>query len=43
MGDTSEGLEKLESDLKNGVWAERYADLVNLDDLDCGHRLVETS
>ena len=42
LGDVSEGLGKLEIDLKSGVWEQRYSDLLNLDELDCGYRLVET-
>lgn len=42
LGDVSEGLGKLEADLKSGAWAERYADLLDLEALDCGYRLVET-
>ncbi len=43
LGDVSGGLEKLESDLNSGVWEQRYSDLINLDELDCGYRLVETN
>lgn len=43
LGDVSEGLEKLEADLKSGAWEQTYADLLNLEQLDCGYRLVETS
>jgi SAM-dependent methyltransferase len=42
MDDVSEGLEKLEIDLKNGAWEQRYSGLLKLDELDCGYRLVET-
>lgn len=42
LGDVSEGLGKLEADLKSGVWERRYASLLDLEDLDCGYRLVET-
>lgn len=42
IGDTSEGLRELEADLKTGAWERRYAHLLNLDELDCGYRLVET-
>ncbi len=42
LGEVSEGLEKLEADLKNGVWEQRYSHLLDLDNLDCGYRLVET-
>jgi SAM-dependent methyltransferase len=43
LGDVSEGLEKLEADLKSGAWEQRYCDLQNLEELDCGYRLVETN
>lgn len=42
LGDVSEGLEALEADLKNGAWAQRYSNLLNLEELDCGYRLVAT-
>ena len=42
VGDVSEGLEKLAADLDTGVWAERYADLLDLDECDFGYRLVTT-
>jgi SAM-dependent methyltransferase len=42
LGDVSEGLGKLESDLKSGAWEQRYSGLLNLEQLDCGYRLVET-
>jgi len=34
------GLERLENDIATGAWAERYADLLALDELDAGYRLV---
>jgi SAM-dependent methyltransferase len=40
--DVSEGLGKLEADLKSGAWAQRYSHLLHLETLDCGYRLVET-
>jgi hypothetical protein len=40
LGDVFEGLEKLEADLKSGAWEQRYCDLQNLEELDCGYRLV---
>lgn len=43
LDDVSKGLEKLESDLKSGAWEQRYSNLINLDELDCGYRLVETN
>lgn len=42
LGDVSEGLAKLASDLKNGEWERRYSHLVELEALDCGYRLVES-
>jgi hypothetical protein len=38
----SEGLRKLASDLDSGVWAQRYSELLNLDECDVGYRLVTT-
>jgi SAM-dependent methyltransferase len=34
------GLERLRADLESGVWAERHADLLELDELDLGYRLL---
>ena len=42
LGDISVALEKLESDLNSGAWAQRYGDLLDLDAHDCGYRLVTT-
>ncbi len=42
LGDASEGLRKLAADLKSGIWEQRYSSLLNLEELDCGYRLVET-
>lgn len=42
IDDVSEGLGKLEADLNSGAWEKRYPNLYNLDELDCGYRLVET-
>ena len=42
IGDISEGLSNLASDLDTGAWAERYADLLTLDECDFGYRLVTT-
>lgn len=42
LGDVSEGLGKLEADLKSGAWEQRYSYLLNLEELDCGYRLIET-
>ena len=38
----SEGLRKLASDLDTGAWAQRYSELLNLDECDFGYRLVTT-
>lgn len=43
VGDVSEGLEKLARDLETGAWAQRYAELLNLDAYDCGYRLATTT
>lgn len=40
IGDVSEGVSKLEKDLKSGAWRRRYAQLLELTELDCGYRLV---
>ena len=40
IDDPAAKLEKLESDLNSGAWAERYSDLLDLDALDLGYRLV---
>ena len=42
IGDVSEGLGKLALDLETGAWAERYGELMALDELDNGYRLVVT-
>jgi SAM-dependent methyltransferase len=42
LGDMSEALARLESDLDTGVWAERHGHLLALDSCDCGYRLVVT-
>lgn len=42
LGDVSDGLATLESDLKSGEWKRRYSGLLALETLDCGYRLVET-
>lgn len=38
--DLRRGLEDLASDIATGAWAERHADLLALDELDAGYRLV---
>lgn len=35
-----EGLKHLEEDLTSGAWFRRYGNLMQLDDLDCGYRLL---
>lgn len=42
LGDVSDGLGKLKADLRSGAWEQRYSGLLDLEDLDCGYRLVET-
>jgi SAM-dependent methyltransferase len=42
LGDVSEELGRLRDDLDSGAWEERYGDLLALDALDCGYRLVVT-
>lgn len=39
-GDFPEALDKLRYDIESGIWAKRYADLLQLDSLDIGYRLV---
>ena len=43
LGDVSDGLRKLASDLDSGAWARRYSDLLELDECDFGYRLVTTT
>ena len=40
--DNAEGLRRLASDLDTGAWAERYSELLELDDRDVGYRLITT-
>jgi SAM-dependent methyltransferase len=40
LGDISEPLARLERDLDSGAWAERYGHLLELNELDCGYRLM---
>jgi SAM-dependent methyltransferase len=42
LGDVSHALARLEADLASGTWAARYGQLLDLDSLDCGYRLVVT-
>jgi hypothetical protein len=34
------GLARLDRDLRNGAWARQYGHLLELDEFDCGLRLV---
>lgn len=43
LGDVSAALRKLKADLDGGAWARRHADLLALDECDCGYRLVVTN
>lgn len=40
LGDASAGLERLAADLASGHWAERNADILRLESLDLGYRLI---
>ena len=40
--DVADALARLERDLDDGDWAKRNHDLLNLDALDCGYRLIVT-
>ena len=40
LGDVSEGLAKLDADIGNGNWEQRYGHLLGFDELDCGYRMV---
>ena len=42
MDDASDGLARLKADLESGAWERRYADLLGLEELECGYRLVAT-
>jgi hypothetical protein len=42
LGDVSGALARLEADLDSGAWADRHGRLLDLDQLDCGYRLVVT-
>jgi SAM-dependent methyltransferase len=39
-GELDAGLARLEEDLRTGAWTERHADLLALDELDLGYRLL---
>ena len=40
IGDLSDGIAKLAADLESGAWHRRYSNLSELNELDCGYRLV---
>lgn len=40
LGDLSNALSKLESDLNSGAWAKRYGNILECESLDVGYRLV---
>jgi SAM-dependent methyltransferase len=42
IGDADAGLDSLRDDLETGEWSRRYGDLLELEELDCGYRLVQT-
>ncbi len=39
----SDGIAKLTADLESGEWYRRYSDLLDLNELDCGYRLIAGS
>lgn len=43
IGDLTEGLKRLETDLASGGWEKKNQHLLDLDELDCGYRLVESA
>ncbi len=43
LGDVSQQLARLAVDLENGKWAHRYSHLIDLQEHDCGYRLVATA
>ena len=42
IGDITEGLGKLAADLETGAWAQKYSELLGLDECDFGYRKVTT-
>jgi len=42
IGDVSAGLGRLADDLASGIWEQRYAELLDLEERDLGYRLVAT-
>lgn len=43
LGDVSQQLALLKSDMESGMWESRYGHLMQKDSLDCGYRLVVTA
>ncbi|MBT6031711.1 MAG: class I SAM-dependent methyltransferase [Kordiimonadaceae bacterium] len=43
LDDVSVGLDNLAMDLQTGAWQRRYSELLKLENLDCGYRLVEAN
>jgi len=40
VGDITPNLEKLRYDLDSGAWQKKFGDILQLDERDCGYRLV---
>ena len=40
MEKVDEGIQRLSDDLESGEWRRRYGDLLDLDEIDCGYRLI---
>ena len=40
IGEVSSGIAQLAADLESRAWHQRYSDLMDLNELDCGYRLV---
>lgn len=40
MENVEEGLQRLSDDLDSGEWERRYRNLLDLDEIDCGYRLI---
>ena len=40
IDNVSQGLKKLEADLKSGEWRRKYSELIGWDEMDLGYRLV---
>ena len=43
QADVDRGMDRLATDLRSGEWDRRYGHLRNMDEFDCGHRLIVTS